>query len=906
MKKLILAALAAITLAAAPARASSSPRGYLDQCQGKPLAIHLSGWAYDPDAQSQPVTIWALFYMDAACSTLYPDYPRLTADLSRPDVNQALGIAGDHGFDATIPIAWPGTYWVQLYAIDVAGDDDFVQIGSLRSVTVTEPPPPGMVRLWEGGPYWAEANIGAAEPWDYGWHFWWGDTVGYICGNDACVASDGSSFNFSFEAGNVPTAGVDTDTLLREGWITADGNLAPAHDAAQAHWGGAWRMPTYQEMRSLFDNCDRTWTTTNGVSGVVLRGRGEYASASIFLPAAGRIVNTSVSYPNEALFWTSSHNVTALSEGLSQYIAFDGTLFIAKAYRYYGHSIRPVATGSVAISFDVNGGYGVPTSERYMPGMAYGPLPSATRDGYTFAGWFTAADGGTQVTAASTVPASAATLHAHWTGNQYTVTFVRGGTGGTESVTATYGSPMPAIAVPTRPGCVFDGYVDGGGVRYYTASGESARNWDKADATTLYSQWTLIQYAVTLDGQGGTGGTERVTAEYDYPMPTIAVPTRPGYEFRGYYTGADGAGTKYYKASGKSVRSWDLTDDATLYAKWTVSGEYGKVQLWEGGPYWAERNVGADESWESGLYFWWGDTVGYERENDAWAASDGSTSNFSFEEGNALTEGKYGDTLQSEGWITDDDSDSVLTPSHDAARAHWGGDWRMPTYYELAQLRDSCDWTWTTTNGVSGYIVRGRGEYSAASIFLPAAGQGTRVYWDNGSSGNGYYWASSLEYYSLGGADCLGFSSGSGTSIYSYRRYYGNSVRPVQSAPTAYDIWASANGVTGAWDATDANGVHNVFRYAFDKPAGAFTNPPLLSIHFENGEPVVLTPPLVNTNGYTFGILAYDALTNANPSAFWLLSPDGTNAVPGNLPARFFRLGAEEGNIVEEGNPDEK
>ena len=32
----------------------------------------------------------------------------------------------------------------------------------------------------------------------------------------------------------------------------------------------------------------------------------------------------------------------------------------------------------------------------------------------------------------------------------------------------------------------------------------------------------------------------------------------------------------------------------------------GKVQLWEGGPYWADRNIGADAPWECGLYFWWG------------------------------------------------------------------------------------------------------------------------------------------------------------------------------------------------------------------------------------------------------------------------------------------------------------
>ena len=54
------------------------------------------------------------------------------------------------------------------------------------------------------------------------------------------------------------------------------------------------------------------------------------------------------------------------------------------------------------------------------------------------------------------------------------------------------------------------------------------------------------------------------------------------------------------------------------------------VQLWEDGPYWADRNIGADEPWEPGLHFWWGDTVGYKRENNAWAANDGSSTNFSF------------------------------------------------------------------------------------------------------------------------------------------------------------------------------------------------------------------------------------------------------------------------------------
>ena len=102
------------------------------------------------------------------------------------------------------------------------------------------------VQLWEGGPYWATTNIGAEKPEDYGYYFWWGDTVGY----------------------------------KRE-------VLAPEHDAAHVHWGGKWRMPTQQELRDLKTNCSWARSTMNDVKGYIVLGRGDYASASIFLPATG-------------------------------------------------------------------------------------------------------------------------------------------------------------------------------------------------------------------------------------------------------------------------------------------------------------------------------------------------------------------------------------------------------------------------------------------------------------------------------------------------------------------------------------------------------------------------------------------------------------------------------------------
>ena len=198
-----------------------------------------------------------------------------------------------------------------------------------------------------------------------------------------------------------------------------------------------------------------------------------------------------------------------------------------------------------------------------------------------------------------------------------------------------------------------------------------------------------------------------------------------------------------------------------------------KVQLWEGGPYWAETNIGAEKPEDYGLYFWWGDIVGYRREGNVWVASDGSSSNFSFS--SAPTSGKSNSTLQSEGWIT---ASGVLAPEHDAARVHWGGAWRMPTITELNALVNNCDWSWTTRNGVNGYVVRGRGDYSANSIFLPAAGSGYRTsFYDAGSFGN--YWSSVPNESYSSYAQYLFFDSGYHYSS-SNDRSDGRSVRPVQ------------------------------------------------------------------------------------------------------------------------------
>jgi uncharacterized repeat protein (TIGR02543 family) len=200
------------------------------------------------------------------------------------------------------------------------------------------------------------------------------------------------------------------------------------------------------------------------------------------------------------------------------------------------------------------------------------------KTGNTFVGWSTNAEGtgdSYNVNESISMPPLGLNLYAKWKPDAYTVTFNKdNGTGGSSSVTAYYGSNMPTATAPTRDGYNFGGYysaVNGGGTQYYTNTMASARTWNLAANTTLYAKWTSTSYTVTFDKQGGTGGSNSVTVAYGSAMPSATAPTKTGYTFDGYYGPGFPVQVPYYSSSMSSVRNWDKTSNATLYAKWTSS-----------------------------------------------------------------------------------------------------------------------------------------------------------------------------------------------------------------------------------------------------------------------------------------------------------------------------------------------
>ena len=200
-----------------------------------------------------------------------------------------------------------------------------------------------------------------------------------------------------------------------------------------------------------------------------------------------------------------------------------------------------------------------------------------TRTGYTFTGYYTSSGGGTKYynadgTSAHTYDYSySITLYAQWVLTNYTITFDKSeGTGGTNSVSANYGYYPPSISVPSRYGYTFNGYYTSpsGGTQYYNSSGSSTRSFNLTTDLTLFAQWTRITASITLNRNGGSGGTSSVTAYYGDDMPTITIPTKYGYRFTGYYTSSSG-GTQYYNSDGTSTRVSLFSSSTTLYAHWS-------------------------------------------------------------------------------------------------------------------------------------------------------------------------------------------------------------------------------------------------------------------------------------------------------------------------------------------------
>ncbi len=162
---------------------------------------------------------------------------------------------------------------------------------------------------------------------------------------------------------------------------------------------------------------------------------------------------------------------------------------------------------------------------------------NCNRPGYTLQSWNCDYTGFTENLK---MPAQDVECSAITTVNTYNVSFnVNGGNGGqTESVVATFDAPMPTISTiaPTRDGYTFGGWYDAqsGGTQYYTANGESARNWNKITDTVLYARCSPITYTISYTIPYGLTANNRTTYNVETSTFTLINPSKAGYVFHAW------------------------------------------------------------------------------------------------------------------------------------------------------------------------------------------------------------------------------------------------------------------------------------------------------------------------------------------------------------------------------------
>lgn len=219
------------------------------------------------------------------------------------------------------------------------------------------------------------------------------------------------------------------------------------------------------------------------------------------------------------------------------------------------------------ITFDANGGNVNTTTKTVTYGETYGELPVPARTGHGFIGWFTAKEGGDQITATTQVTnTNVQTLFAHWEPDTYTVTYdANGGSGAPGSQQKIYGVDLQlSTKAPTREN--------------YTFLGWSMNKNDETPAllpgytyalnkpVTLYAVWKQNTYTVTYDANGGetAAWSEEKAHGEDYTITSV-VPAWSGHVFLGWSADKN-ATTAAYKAGDT------YAEDAviTFYAVWSA------------------------------------------------------------------------------------------------------------------------------------------------------------------------------------------------------------------------------------------------------------------------------------------------------------------------------------------------
>jgi uncharacterized repeat protein (TIGR02543 family) len=190
-----------------------------------------------------------------------------------------------------------------------------------------------------------------------------------------------------------------------------------------------------------------------------------------------------------------------------------------------------------------------------QPGTAVSAPTNPTRNGYSFAGWFSDEALTTSYTF-TTMPSEAITLYAKWTINQYTITFDSNEGTSVTAITQDFDTAVSAPTNPTRTGYTFAGWFSDEALT--TAYSFTTM---PSQSITLYAKWTISQYSINFNSTGGSA-VDRITQDFGTSVSAPTNPTWTGYTFTGWLT---------FPSLTPYTFTTMPSQNITLYADWTIN-----------------------------------------------------------------------------------------------------------------------------------------------------------------------------------------------------------------------------------------------------------------------------------------------------------------------------------------------
>ena len=222
---------------------------------------------------------------------------------------------------------------------------------------------------------------------------------------------------------------------------------------------------------------------------------------------------------------------------------------------------------------------------------SYGTLPTLTREGYEFNGWYDSRSGGKEINSSNNNNimnnTNGKVIYAHWSANSYTLTANANGgsipatsgwtgTGTTATKSVKYDSSYGTLPTPTKVGYTFSGWYDA------VSNGNKVSTttiMDNIKGKTIYAHWTANTYSIKFDANGGSGSMSNQSMVYDKESNLSTNKySRQGYYFVGWSTKREGVQSAIpaygqindyirYKDETK-INNLATSGTVTLYAVW--------------------------------------------------------------------------------------------------------------------------------------------------------------------------------------------------------------------------------------------------------------------------------------------------------------------------------------------------